>query len=133
MKYLALVPFFLVGLVVPPPGQSETVSFHVTSVEQGEAKDYCTTGKCSATRFTVEGYTQDKDASVEYVLDCVEIIANDPTPHLSVQCARVHSHNDYKIRVGADFVFFGDIPAAQQKEPYFAAYRIKSEKEVRQT
>jgi hypothetical protein len=39
-------------------GQSsrdEKVSFLVTSVEQDEATDYCTTGKCSATRFTVEG------------------------------------------------------------------------------
>jgi len=30
-------------------------TFHVTSVRSEEAKDWCTTGKCSATRRTVEG------------------------------------------------------------------------------
>lgn len=111
--------------------QDERVSFHVTSVEQGDAQDYCTTGKCSATRFTVEGYTQDKDAIVQYVLDCVETIANEPTPHISVRCVRVHSHSDYMVKLGADYVIFGDAPATQEKEPFLSAYRIKSEKEVR--
>ena len=30
-------------------------SLHVTSVRSEDAKDWCTTGKCSAKRFTVEG------------------------------------------------------------------------------
>jgi hypothetical protein len=113
-----------------PSQQDEKVTFHVTSVEQGEATDYCTTGKCSATRFTVEGYTQDKDAAVQYVLDCVEVIANEPTPHIKIRCAHVHSHSDYLVRLGDDFVSFGDSPSSQT-EPLESAYKIKSEKEVR--
>jgi len=35
-------------------------NFHVTSVRTEEAKEWCTTGLCSATRITVEGYTDVK-------------------------------------------------------------------------
>ena len=112
--------------------QGDKVSFHVTSVEQGEAKDYCTTGKCSATRITVEGYTQDRDAAVQYVLECVEVISNEPTPHTSIQCIKVHSHTDYVVTIGANFIIFAsDAPAKQEKEPFVSGYSIKSEKEVR--
>jgi hypothetical protein len=121
----------LVALAQQVASQNSRVLFHVTSVEQGDATDYCTTGKCSATRFTVEGYTQDKDVVVQYVLDCVEILANEPTPHVFVQCPRVHSHNDYMVKVSSDFVIFGDTPATQTSEPYLSGYRIKSEKEVK--
>ena len=108
----------------------EKVAFHVTSVSQADATDYCTTGKCSATRFTVEGYTQDKDAAVQYVLECVETLVNEPTPHYTVRCARVHSHSDYLVKIVDDWVTFGDSPA-QEKEPIIVSYLIKSEKEVR--
>jgi hypothetical protein len=129
MKFVALaslVLFEFSGQV----SSHEKITFHVTSVEQGDATDYCTTGKCSATRFTVEGYTQDKDAAVEYVLDCVEVIVNEPTPHIKIRCARVHSHSDYMVRLGDDFVSFGDSPSSQT-EPLESAYKIKSEREVR--
>jgi hypothetical protein len=79
---------------------------------------------------SVEGYTQDKDASVEYVLDCVEVIANEPTPHTTIRCARVHSHSDYMVKLGDDFIAFGGGPSSQT-EPLESAYRIKLEKEVR--
>lgn len=112
--------------------QDEKATFHVASVSQADATDYCTTGKCSATRITVEGYTQDKDAAVQYVLDCVEVIASEPTPHTSIQCVKVHSHTDYVVTVGADFIIFAsDAPTKQEKEPFISGYRIKSEKEVR--
>lgn len=111
--------------------QDERITFHVTSVEQSDATDYCTTGKCSATRITVEGYTQDKDASVQYVLDCVETLVNEPTPHFTIRCPRVHSHSDYLVKLVDDYVVFGEAPATQEKEPIISAYRIKSEKEVR--
>jgi hypothetical protein len=113
-------------------GQSdEKITFHVTSVSQADATDYCTTGKCSATRFTVEGYTQDKDAAVQYVLECVETLVNEPTPHYTVRCARVHSHADYLVKIIDDWIIFGDPPATQDKEPILSSYQIKSEKEVR--
>lgn len=110
MKYVTITSIILLGFAGQVSSQDERVSFHVTSVSQAEATDYCTTGKCSATRFTVEGYTQDKDAVVQYVLDCVETIANEPTPHFTVRCARVHSHSDYMVRLGDDYVMFGDAP-----------------------
>jgi hypothetical protein len=136
MKWLSTVVFVSVALVAltaqAASQQDAKVAFHVTSVSQGDATDYCTTGKCSATRITVEGYTQDKDAAVEYVLDCVEIITNEPTPHQSVQCVKVHSHADYMVTIGSDFILFdSDAPTKQNKEPYVSGYRIKSEKEVR--
>jgi hypothetical protein len=126
---LAFAPVLFVTLHLSAQN-ADKVSFHVTSVQQGDATDYCTTGKCSATRFTVEGYTQDKDAAVEFVLDCVEVIANEPTPHTTFRCPRVHSHNDYSVKLGADFVAFGD-GSASQTEPIELAYKIKSEREVR--
>jgi hypothetical protein len=84
------------------------------------------------TRITVEGYTQDKDAAVQYVLGCVEVISSEPTPHTSIQCVKVHSHTDYVVTIGADFIIFAsDAPTKQEKEPFTSGYRIKSEKEVR--
>lgn len=98
MKKYVLASIVLLAFARQLSSQDEKVLFHVTSVEQGDATDYCTTGKCSATRFTVEGYTRDKDASVQYVLECVEVIALEPN-HRPVTCARVHAHTDYRVRV----------------------------------
>lgn len=131
MKNELLASIFLLATTGQVFGQNGKILFHVTSVEQGDANDYCTTGECSATRFTVEGYTQDKDAAVQYVLDCVEVISNEPSPHVSVRCVRVHSHADYMVTLGADFIIFGDTVPTQTTEPYLSGYRIKSEKEVR--
>jgi hypothetical protein len=130
MRHATLASIIILAVAGQVSSQDEKAVFHVTSVEQEEAKDYCTTGKCSATRFTVEGYTQDKDADIQYVLDCVEILVEEPTPHISVQCVRVHSHSDYMVKIGSDFIAFGDSQSSQSK-PIVSAYRIKSEKEVR--
>jgi len=66
MKYIIFASIALIAFIARAGSQQdEKVTFHVTSVSQTEATDYCTTGKCSATRFTVEGYTQDKDAAVQ--------------------------------------------------------------------
>lgn len=108
---------------------ADIVSFHVTSVQQGDATDYCTTGKCSATRFTVKGYTQDKDGGVQYVLDCVEVVANEPGTH-SVTCFRAHAHVDYMVKIFAESVTFGH-NQSPQREPVEVDYNIKSEKELR--
>lgn len=88
-------------------------------------------GKCSATRFTVEGYIEAKaDASVEYVLQCVETLANDPSPHYTVLCDRVHANSDYSVLIGPDYISFHGEQPLPQKEPYRSAYGIVSEKEV---
>jgi hypothetical protein len=43
-----------------------------------------------------------------------------------------HSHEDYLVTIGADFISFAsDAPTKQEKEPFVSGYRIKSEKEVR--
>jgi|ERR1700677_2488241 hypothetical protein len=133
MRYVTFASIILLTMTAQAPSQQdEKVTFHVTSVEQSDATDWCTTGKCSATRITVEGYTQEKDAAVQYVLDCVEVVANEPTPHKSIQCVKVHSHVDYEVTIGADFILFAsDAPTKQEKEPFVSGYRIKSEKEVR--
>ena len=131
MKHTVLSSIVLLALAQQVPSQDGKVLFHVTSVEQGDATDYCIPDKCSATRLTVEGYTQDKSVVVQYVLECVEVLSYAPTPHVSVQCVRVHSHNDYMVKIGADFIMFGDVPSEQRSEPYLSGYLIKSEKEVR--
>jgi hypothetical protein len=131
MRCATLAAIILLSLAQQVYGQDAKVLFHVTSVSQAEATDWCTTGKCSATRFTVEGYTQDKDGGVQYVLECVETIANEPTPHLTMQCVRVHAHSDYSVKIDADYVTFGDVPSTRQGEPYIVSYNIKSEKESR--
>lgn len=104
----------------------EKVLFHVTAVQSGDAHDWCTTGKCSATRFTVEGYTD----SVAYVLQCVEVIANEPSPHYANVCVHVHSHHDYEATLGTNYILFGESHKASDNEPIEVAYEIVSEKEI---
>jgi hypothetical protein len=61
MKSAMLVVTVLLPLLLNAPsfGQdAEQTTFHVTSVRSEEAKDWCETGKCSATRIIVEGYTR---------------------------------------------------------------------------
>jgi hypothetical protein len=78
----------------------------------GEAHDWCTTGKCSATRLTVEGYSIVKgDAtSTAYVLNCVEVIVNDPTPHIPYQCVRLHANRNYDAKLLADSICLSPRP-----------------------
>ena len=127
MKYIKLAPIILLMFAARAVSQQdEKVTFHVTSVEQGEAPDYCTTGKCTATKFTVEGLTQDREGGVKYVLECVEAIASEPN-HKSVACFRVHAHTDYRVKIFAESVSFG---SSSQSDPVVIDYSIKSEKEV---
>jgi hypothetical protein len=123
MKCIALTSIILIAFAVPAVC-GDKVTFHVTSVSQSDATDYCT--ECNATRFTVEGFTQDKDGGVNYVLECVEVIASDPN-HKSVACFRVHAHMDYRVGIFRDSVSFG----SSQSYPVVIDYSIKSEKEVR--
>jgi hypothetical protein len=140
MKLAAIA--VIATLALPLVGQSESpkIVFHVTSVEQGEAIDWCTTGKCSATRFTVRGYAVDIEdrTPIEYVLDCVETIVNEPKPHVTAQCPRLHAHKDYDATLGADSIFFADSPSDSSgrpstDKPIVMGYTIKSEKEVQRT
>ncbi len=103
-------------------------SFHVRSVHTEDAKDWCRTGECSARRITVEGYADVKGSpdTVEYVLDCVEVWANEPTPHQTIVCLHVHAREDYSVRIGDTFIWFGDPQKADKAEPILSAYSIFS-------
>ncbi len=107
----------------------QKIIFHVTAVSSGEARDWCTTGKCSARRFTVEGYSNVKgDPNLtEYVLEGVEVIANDPKPHFTHQCVRLHANSDYKASLFDDSIAFSTTSSSGQFVP---DYNIVSEKEV---
>lgn len=112
----------------------EKIVFHVTSVQSAEATDYCTTGECSATRFTVEGYTNLKSNSgvTEYVLDCVEVVTTKSPIHWTSVCAHVHASNDYDAKLYSQSVdFYGEGKGSSSTDaPIRLLYSIKSEKEV---
>jgi hypothetical protein len=114
-------------------GQNTTqVLFQVTSVRSQEAKDYCEAGKCSATRFTVEGYVDVKGHvdAVEYVLECVELIENEPKPYLAIVCSHVHAHEDYAVKIGDTYISFSEAVQKSKSEPIYSSYAIVKEKEV---
>jgi hypothetical protein len=55
----------------------------------------------------VEGFINTgDDAFVEYVLECVEVLAHKPTPHLTTECVRVHAHDDYVVKVFSGAIAF---------------------------
>ena len=117
-------------------GQDEAtpITFHVSAVRSEEAHDWCTSGECSATRYTVEGYSDVKGDSVltEYLLECIEVMASKPRPHLTNVCGRVHAHNDYEAQLWSDSIFFGDETKPQSSEGVVTVgYHIVSEKEVK--
>ena len=124
----------LVGYLFAQSSNGRKIVFHVTSVEQADASDWCESGKCSATRFTVGGHAADGDAVIEYVLECVEVVASEPKHPLTLQCVRVHAHYDYDATLFADAIFFEsqpNTPPSGSDKPATSAYTIKSEKEVR--
>lgn len=104
----------------------DTAILHVTSVRQDEAKDWCDTGKCMATRFTVEGYRAAKNPNqvIRYVLECVEVISTD-TLKVTVSCPRVQADGDYTVKIFADAIIFSS--AEPPKDGVVSGYKIKSQ------
>jgi hypothetical protein len=87
-------------------GQESTaqkIVFHVTAVRSGHAGgDWCSSGDCIATRFTVEGYSDiGGDLHLtEYALECVQTIPLKLTPNsVLVKCPRLHPNNDYESSI----------------------------------
>ena len=111
----------------------QRIMFHVTAVRSEQAHDWCTTGDCSATRFTVEGYADVKGDSTltEYVLECVETLVQKPSPHFTAVCDRLHAHNDYEARLLSDAIAFSETKSPTPEGAIVPAYRIVSEKEVK--
>jgi hypothetical protein len=118
----------LTGRSVAQEQAGQKIPFHVTAVRSEDAHDVCAKDSdCTATRFTMEGYSAVKNESVEYV--CVEILADKPSPHLLVECDRVHARNDYLVRLMPDAIAFGGVKPRSTDGPGRPAYRIISEKE----
>jgi hypothetical protein len=110
------------------------ITFHVTAVRSEEAHDWCTTGECSATRYTVEGHSEVKSDSslIEYVLECVQVMALKPSPHFTIVCDQVHAHSDYDATLWSNAISFRPPTPQSTDGPTVAAYQIVSEKEVKQ-
>ncbi len=134
MRHLVTISLLLGLLSSLSFGQDDQRAIlHVTSVRKEEAKDWCTAGECSATRFTVEGFIKTgDDASVEYVLECIEVLAHKPSPHLKFECVRVHAHDDYVVKVfsGSGAIAFQHEKQNQSSSSTEMAYDILSEREV---
>lgn len=131
MKTWLILAALIAFVAAPSFGVDATKAIlHVTSVRQEDATDYCTTGECSATRFTVKGYIDAKNDpdAVEYVLECVETRVMKPKPHVTATCIRVHAHNDYSVKVWPDAIAVEHDATIEGLE---LAYKIISEKEVR--
>jgi hypothetical protein len=113
----------------------QKIVFHVTSVRSEDATDWCQTGECSATRFTIEGYSDVKQDGhlTEYVLKCVEVTVIDPSPHKTFVCAHLHANNDYDallVRESISFYPFGKPMPAGSLDQALSLYSIASEKEM---
>jgi len=110
IAFIAALLLMVVSSLLPLSEQSfgqeqsaQKIIFHVTAVHSGEAPDYCTSGDCTATRLTVEGYSDVKGDShlTEYVLECVQILPTKPSPDfVSGKCVRLHANNDYEASLG---------------------------------
>ena len=61
----------------------------------------------------------------EYVLECVEVIAQKPSPHFAVVCDRIHAHNEYVARLLADAIAFGEAKPQSSDGPTVSGYRIR--------
>jgi hypothetical protein len=112
------------------------IAFHVTSIKKDQPEDYCTTGTCSATRFTVEGYARVAGDMhfTGYVLTCVEYIqfgADNKNPNS--YCARLRANGTFDAKLYADFINFADDEdrkSASARKGMMAAFEIKSEREI---
>ena len=110
------------------------IVFHVTSVKHDEPPDYCTTGQCTAVRYSVEGYSRvQSDAHyTQFVLTCDEITTLIPPAHVTVQCARVRANGDYSAKLFADSLFFlgGQKNTQSTNSPLEAGFDIVSQREI---
>jgi hypothetical protein len=109
--------------------QGDKAVLHVTSVRKEEAKDWCDTGNCAATRFTVEGYRAAKNPNqvIRYVLECIEVV-NLETNRISLDCARVQAGEDYDVKVWPDAIVLQPPPAPTEGTAH-GVYSIKSQRE----
>jgi hypothetical protein len=111
------------------------ISFHVTSVKRDVPPDWCTTGQCRATRFTVAGYSKvPGDAHfTEYVLTCIESQPADPdskTAAASTACPRLRANANYDAKLFADVIDFIAKTPKPLDAPLVVLFDIQSQREV---
>lgn len=111
--------------------KGQAIVFHVTSVSHHDDATVCQSGECSATKFTVEGYSDTLHVGkrVKYVLTCDEYWVQQPAPHFTITCGKVHADNSYDARLFADSIAFIDNRPKPQDSPLEANYDIESERE----
>jgi hypothetical protein len=88
---------------------SAPIVFHVTSVKRDGPPDICTTGKCYAYRFSVEGYSKvPGDAHfTDFELTCTEYHPFDPAPDAQkFACPRLRANGSYDAKLFADVISF---------------------------
>jgi hypothetical protein len=133
-KRIAIIVVALLACRCLAQEVGEKIVFHVTSVGSADATDYCTTGECSATRFTVEGYANLRGSSAvtAYVLDCVEVVTTKSPIHWTSVCAHVHASSDYDAKLYSQSVDLSpeEKGSSSADAPMRLLYSIKSEKEV---
>jgi hypothetical protein len=119
----------LTGQLVGQKQSAKKITFHVTAVRSGKALHWCQSDDCSATRFTVEGYSDVTGDShlTEYVLECVEVLSAKPSP---IVCDRVHANNDYDARLWEGDIVFVEPSPTVTDGAMRSTYHIVSEKEV---
>jgi hypothetical protein len=129
---LAQTPQAKSGSTVHNGGTKGTqIVFHVTSVRYEEEPNFCGDGTCSATKTTVEGYSDgmQTDSRVIFVLNCDETVALKPTPKVAVSCGSIHADNDYDAWVFNSSISFW--PREKYTPPPLrGSFKIVSEKEV---
>src|SRR5580765_4646369 len=98
----------VLGLILCSPVKADDMTtLHVTSVRRDEPSDWCSTGKCIATRFTVDGYRAAKNPNqvIRYVLECVETISTE-TMKYELICPKVQADGEYLVKLLADGILF---------------------------
>jgi hypothetical protein len=124
-RIVAIAVLLGLPLCEPSLGQVQNINFHVTAVRLEDAPKVC--DDCSATKITVEGYSNTTD----YVLECTDVVASKPSPHFTLVCPRVHAGNDYDARLTDTSIWFGPDKPQSSDGPLVGHYDIASEKKVK--
>jgi hypothetical protein len=130
MQILAFTILATLFVVSAATGEGTKAVLHVTTVKREDATDWCTTGKCSATRYTVEGYRAAKNPNevISYLLECVEVISTEDAK-VTLACVRVQADEDYEVKILPDAVLFQVEEPPKKDGPHQSGYMIKSQRE----
>jgi hypothetical protein len=130
-RYFTLSMMLLISGYAFAQWSNPTTPFHVTAVHSKQVDGYCQPGTCFAFRITVDGYTEIKNASVTYVLECDEVIQDHPAKHHnSLMCVHLHASNVYPAYVNPTTISFWTKESMPSGYSVAVAYDIKSENEV---